>query len=58
MSVTRIGESMLMTVGFNVDRSKNNVGVNFMLEPRFLPNLRVTRTTGIEVPPAGAMGLE
>jgi hypothetical protein len=57
-SVTRIGESMLMTVGFNVDAAKGNVGVNFLLEPRFLPNLRVTKTTGIEVPPAGAMGLE
>ncbi|MCC6494229.1 MAG: organic solvent tolerance protein OstA [Pirellulales bacterium] len=58
MSITRIGESMLMTVGFNVDRAKDNVGVNFMLEPRFLPKLRLTRTTGIEIPPAGAMGLE
>lgn len=58
MTVTRIGESMLMTVGFNVDHSKNSVGVNFMLEPRFLPNLRVTKTTGIDIPPAGAMGLE
>jgi hypothetical protein len=58
MSVTRIGESMLMTVGFNVDHSKDSVGVNFMLEPRFLPNLRVTKTTGIDIPPAGAMGLE
>jgi hypothetical protein len=47
-----------MTVGFNVDAAKGNVGVNFLLEPRFLPNLRVTKTTGIEVPPAGAMGLE
>jgi hypothetical protein len=57
-SITRIGESMLMTIGFNVDAAKDNVGVNFLLEPRFLPNLRLTRTTGIEVPPAGAMGLE
>jgi hypothetical protein len=57
-SVTRIGESMLMTVGFNVDASKGNVGVNFLLEPRFLPKLRLTNVTGIEVPPAGAMGLE
>ena len=58
MTVTRIGESMLMTVGFNVDHSKDSVGLNFMLEPRFLPNLRVTKTTGIDIPPAGAMGLE
>ena len=58
LSFTRIGESMLVTVGANVDHSKNNFGVNFLLEPRFLPNLRVTKTTGIDVPPAGAMGLE
>jgi hypothetical protein len=58
MSVTRIGESLLVTVGVNVDHSKDNFGVNFLLEPRFLPNLRVTKTTGIDIPPAGAMGLE
>jgi hypothetical protein len=58
MSFTRIGESLLVTVGANVDHSKDNFGVNFLLEPRFLPNLRVTRTTGIDIPPAGAMGLE
>ena len=57
-SMTRIGESMLFSVGFNVDKSKNNVGVTFSIEPRFLPNLRLTRDTGIDVPPAGAFGLE
>jgi hypothetical protein len=58
MSFTRIGESLLVTVGFNVDHSKDNVGVNFLMEPRFLPKLRTTATTGIDIPPAGAMGLE
>jgi hypothetical protein len=57
-AVTRIGESMLFTMGFNVDASKNNVGVNIMIEPRFSPKLRLTSATGIEVPPAGAFGLE
>ena len=57
-SMTRIGESMLVTVGFNVDESKDNVGVRFMVEPRFLPKLRLTSKTGIEVPPAGVFGLE
>lgn len=57
-SMTRIGESMLVTVGFNVDEAKDNVGVRFMIEPRFLPKLRLTSQTGIEVPPAGAFGLE
>lgn len=45
-------------LGASFDESKDNVGVSFLLEPRFLPNLSVTRKTGIEVPPAGAFGLE
>jgi hypothetical protein len=57
-TATRIGESFLMTAGFNVDSSKDNVGFTFLLEPRFWPKSRLTRTTGIEVPPAGALGLE
>ena len=57
-SMTRIGESLLVTVGFNVDEGKDNVGVNFAIEPRFLPRLQLTTKTGIEVPPAGAFGLE
>lgn len=57
-SMTRIGESMLVTLGVNVDSSKDNIGFNFLIEPRFLPNLRLTKMTGIDVPPAGAMGLE
>jgi hypothetical protein len=57
-SFTRIGESMLVTMGVNVDEAKDNIGVSFMVEPRALPKLKLTRTTGIEVPPAGAFGLE
>lgn len=57
-SMTRIGESLLVSLGFNVDEAKDNVGVKFMVEPRFLPKLALTRRTGIEVPPAGAFGLE
>ena len=34
----------------NYDRSKDNFGVRFMVEPRFLPNLQLTDRTGIEVP--------
>lgn len=57
-SMTRIGESMLVTLGFNVDHSKDNFGVRLLVEPRFLPKLRLTSQTGIDVPPAGAFGLE
>ena len=55
---TRIGESLNATVGAHVDESKDNVGVSFTLEPRFLPTLSVTRKTGIEIPPVGAYALE
>ena len=57
-SMTRIGESMLVTMGMNYDRSKDNFGIQFLVEPRFLPKLRLTRQTGIDIPPAGAFGLE
>lgn len=57
-SMTRIGESMLVTLGINVDSARDNVGFRFLIEPRFLPKLRLTSMTGIEVPPAGAFGLE
>ncbi len=57
-SLTRIGESLLVTTGVNVDSSKDNVGFIFAVEPRFLPKLNLTSRTGIEVPPAGAFGVE
>jgi hypothetical protein len=57
-SVTRIGESLLVTSGITVDSSKDNVGFIFAVEPRFLPKLGLTSRTGIEVPPAGAFGVE
>ncbi|MEX0688426.1 MAG: hypothetical protein WD072_07155 [Pirellulales bacterium] len=53
--LVRIGESFLMTFGFNVDYSRNNVGVTFNLEPRFLSR---TQFRGLGIPIAGAYGLE
>ncbi len=58
VSFTRIGESLVATLGANYDESKDNFGVSFLVEPRFLPTLSVTRRTGIEIPPVGAYGLE
>lgn len=58
VAFTRIGESLITTVGANVDASKGTVGAHFLLEPRFLPKLNTTSKTGIEIPPAGAYGLE
>lgn len=56
--LVRIGESFLMTFGFNVDYSRNNVGVTFNLEPRFLSRTQFASRTGLDVPMAGAYGLE
>jgi hypothetical protein len=58
VSFSRIGESLVATIGGHVDESKDNVGISFLVEPRFLPTLNVTRRTGIEIPPVGAYGLE
>ena len=58
LGFTRIGESLLATIGASVDASKGSVGVHFLVEPRFLPKLRTTSKTGIEIAPAGAYGLE
>jgi hypothetical protein len=58
VAFSRIGESLIATIGANVDESKDNFGVSFLVEPRFLPSLNVTRRTGIDIPPVGAYGLE
>jgi hypothetical protein len=56
--ITRIGESLLISAGFNVDPTRNNVGVHFTIEPRFLPKGRLGSVGGARIPPAGAFGLE
>jgi len=56
--LTRIGESTLIRVGFSVDESRNNVGARVMIEPRFLPSSRLGYVGGVQIPPAGAYGLE
>jgi hypothetical protein len=56
--LVRSGESFLMTFGFNVDYSRNNVGVTFNLEPRFLSRTQFASRSGIDLPVAGAYGLE
>jgi lipopolysaccharide export system protein LptA len=56
--LVRIGESFLMSVGFNVDYSRNNVGVTFNLEPRFLSKTQFASRSGLDIPVAGAYGLE
>jgi hypothetical protein len=56
--LTRIGESFLIRIGFNYDASRDNVGATFGIEPRFLPSSRLGRVGGVQIPPAGALGLE
>ncbi|HIA18982.1 MAG TPA: hypothetical protein EYN70_06110 [Planctomycetaceae bacterium] len=58
LAVTRIGESALIRVGMHVDESRDNVGIQFAIEPRFMPSSRLGRVGGVQVPPAGANGLE
>lgn len=57
-SITRIGESLLISAGFTVDASRDNVGVNLAIEPRFLPKKRLGNVGSAEIPAAGAYGLE
>ena len=56
--LTRIGESALIRFGVTHDVSRNNVGLQLTIEPRFLSNNRMGRVGGIQVEPAGALGLE
>ena len=58
LSVTRIGESFLISAGVNVDASRGNVGAHLAIEPRFLPKTRLGRAGGAQIPVAGAYGLE
>lgn len=58
LAVTRIGESALLRVGAYVDASRDNFGVTFAIEPRFLASSKLGRVGGVTIPPAGALGLE
>ena len=58
LSITRIGESFLISAGFTVDASRGNVGAVLSIEPRFLPKTRLGQGGGVRIPVAGAYGLE
>ena len=57
-SVTRIGESLLVSLAFRYDASKDITGVSFMVEPRFLPKTQLSNTPGLRILDVGAFGLE
>ena len=58
LAVTRIGESALVQVGIIVDEGRDNVGFQFRIEPRFIPNRKLGRLGGQLIPPPGVEGLE
>ncbi|MGQ9606947.1 MAG: organic solvent tolerance protein OstA [Thermogutta sp.] len=57
-SLTRIGESFLVSAGVNVDAGRDSVGFNFTVEPRFLPKRRLMGAGGAAIPISGTEGLE
>ncbi len=58
VTITRVGESFLVSGGFHADVSRGSYGALFTLEPRFLPKTRLGQAGGARIPTAGAMGLE
>jgi hypothetical protein len=59
VQLTRVGESFLVSLGLNIDHYRDNVGVGFMIEPRFLPGgTTLGRAGGASIPLAGLYGLE
>jgi hypothetical protein len=58
LSLTRIGESFLVSLSGSFDPTRDNFGLQFSVEPRFLPGGRLGSPTGVRIPPAGALGLE
>jgi hypothetical protein len=56
--ITRVGESLLINLGFSADPTRNSTGVMLVIEPRFLPKSRLNSVNGVHIPPAGANGLE
>jgi hypothetical protein len=56
-SITRIGESILLRVGASVNHSRDNYGLNFSIEPRFLAG-KLNQIAGRPLPPPGFFGVE
>jgi hypothetical protein len=58
LTVTRIGESFLLSMGANVDVGRDNVSFNFNIEPRFFQTRGLGAVGGQLIPVAGQYGLE
>jgi hypothetical protein len=57
-ALTRIGESLLVRVGANVDASRGSVGASIVVEPRFWPKGKLSGTDGAQVLPIGPYDVE
>ena len=57
LTMTRVGESFLVSAGFNFNASQGNWGAGISIEPRFLPKTRLGQAGGA-IPVAGAYGIE
>lgn len=58
VALTRIGESMLIRMGLDIDEGRDNVGFVFAFEPRFWPSRTLGSLGGQLIPPPGLEGLE
>lgn len=58
LALTRIGESALLRLGINVDEGRDNVGIQFGIEPRFFPRPTLGQIGGALIPPPGVEGFE
>ena len=58
LGVVYIGESFLWELGFNYDASRDNFGIRFGFEPRFIGGGRIFRPGGVAIPPASSRWLE
>lgn len=50
LSLTRIGESFLVSLSGSFDPTRDNFGLQFSVEPRFLPGGRLGSPTGTRIP--------
>lgn len=58
VALTRIGESLLLRLGLDIDEGRDNVGFVFAIEPRFWPTRSIGSLGGQLIPPPGIEGLE
>lgn len=57
-ALTRIGESLLVRVGANVDASRGSVGASLVVEPRFWPKGKLHGSDGAQVLPIAPYDVE